>query len=280
MLHQPKFSAIFLPDTSNKHIAVYVLITSLLSALFLYTSPANADTIPDFSSMSVQDRKQEFIDTLLPLIYAENKHIDAQRSQLRMLSQSPTLSTRQNSWLKMMAKTYRVPLKSLPPSSTWFKTMLTKADSLPPSLVLVQAANESAWGTSRFARDGNNYFGMWCYTDGCGLVPKKRDPGKVYEVQKFPSIQASISAYYNNINTNTAYAKLRTIRTDERTKNIPLDSLKIIQGLSHYSQRGEAYVTSLSQWIKNDNLQKYDLYNKKGTEYIPYYQHAADLYDK
>ena len=41
----------------------------------------------------------------------------------------------------------------------------------------MQAANESAWGTSRFARIGLNFFGQWCYSKGCGMVPKRRNTG-------------------------------------------------------------------------------------------------------
>lgn len=45
-------------------------------------------------------------------------------------------------------------------------------DILPPSLALAQAAEESGWGTSRFAREGNALFGQWTTDpDVKGLVP-------------------------------------------------------------------------------------------------------------
>ena len=59
-------------------------------------------------------------------------------------------------------------------SPSWFNEMLKRVDIIPISLVLAQAANESSWGESRFAKKGNNYFGMWCYTPKCGIVPQKK----------------------------------------------------------------------------------------------------------
>ena len=44
--------------------------------------------------------------------------------------------------------------------------LMLRVDVLPVSLALAQAANESAWGTSRFALQGNNIFGQWCYEPG------------------------------------------------------------------------------------------------------------------
>ncbi|MDZ7825939.1 MAG: glucosaminidase domain-containing protein [Gammaproteobacteria bacterium] len=58
---------------------------------------------------------------------------------------------------------------------------LRRADEIPPSLVLAQAAAESAWGTSRFARMANNLFGQPRFTEGCGrwsgsAAPRGRHP--------------------------------------------------------------------------------------------------------
>lgn len=36
---------------------------------------------------------------------------------------------------------------------------------LPPSLVLAQTAEESGWGASRFAVEGNALFGLWTWGD-------------------------------------------------------------------------------------------------------------------
>ena len=69
--------------------------------------------------------------------------------------------------------------------------LLNRVDVIPPSLALAQGANESAWGTSRFSKEGNNYFGQWCFKLGCGLVPRQRDSGAQHEVAKFDSPRQS-----------------------------------------------------------------------------------------
>src|SRR5690606_31333266 len=70
--------------------------------------------------------------------------------------------------------------------------LLRRVDVIPPSLVLAQAANESAWGTSRFAQLGNNLFGMRSYEPGTGIVPKKRPRGETWEVAAYDSVRDSI----------------------------------------------------------------------------------------
>ena len=46
-------------------------------------------------------------------------------------------------------------------------------DTIPVSLALAQAANESGWGTSRFALEGNALFGQWTWSKK-GHFPKKK----------------------------------------------------------------------------------------------------------
>jgi Bax protein len=135
--------------------------------------------------------------------------------------------------------------------------MLGKVNVLPQGLVLVQAANESAWGTSRFARQANNYFGQWCYSQGCGIVPLKREQGASHEVAKFSSAQGSIRAYFMNVNRNPAYRELRELRNqlvDEGRSLTDTDAaMMLTQGLLRYSERGEAYVNDLKGMIRVNN---------------------------
>jgi len=43
------------------------------------------------------------------------------------------------------------------------RELLIRMKTHPVSIVLAQAAIESAWGESRFFKKGNNIFGMWSY---------------------------------------------------------------------------------------------------------------------
>lgn len=129
---------------------------------------------------------------------------------------------------------------------------------IPPSLALAQAANESAWGTSRFATDANNYFGQWCFSSGCGLVPKQRNTGQVHEVRKFKSPEGSVRSYIRNLNTHFTYDELREIRQEIHKDGDFANGIQLAEGLAGYSERGEEYVHELQSMIRVNKLTNYD----------------------
>lgn len=193
-----------------------------------------------------------------PGIAIENARIEKERRRLLSIKQGldeQSLTSEQQATAKRLGKLY-----SLEPSEVnydWVEAMLERVDVLPEALVLTQAANESAWGTSRFANEANNYFGQWCYTKGCGLVPLKRSEGMSHEVAKFSSPQQSIHGYFMNVNRNRAYQELRDIRAGVRDRGEDLLSeataLELTNGLLRYSERGEAYVKDLQAMIRHND---------------------------
>ena len=130
---------------------------------------------------------------------------------------------------------------------------LTKRiDMIPSELVLVQAANESAWGTSRFARVGLNFFGLWCYKKGCGMVPNGRNVGAKHEVASFNSVDAAVKRYIHNINTNNAYKVFRNIREQLHQQDQPLSAQVLATGLLPYSERGADYVLDITKMLRHN----------------------------
>jgi len=125
-------------------------------------------------------------------------------------------------------------------------------------LALAQAANESAWGTSRFAQDGNNLFGQWCYTNGCGLVPSRRREGATHEVRRFDNIRDSVESYIHNLNTFPSYQMLRRIRQQLRQQDRPIDGVSLADGLESYSSRGLDYIVELQRMIYSNELLERD----------------------
>ena len=136
--------------------------------------------------------------------------------------------------------------------------LLTRVDIIPTSLTLAQAANESAWGQSRFARQGNNYFGIICHRPGCGIVPKRRIPGARFEVTRYPSTQHSVANYLHTLNTNPSYKFLRSLRKQQRQDKSPISSITLARGLFPYSELGHAYVIAIQSLIRYKKLQKFD----------------------
>ncbi|SHG86987.1 glucosaminidase domain-containing protein [Ferrimonas marina] len=210
---------------------------------------------PNFASITdVTDKKVAFFDYLRPMIEEENQRILLQRSLVEVLyerlQQGQSLDETELSLLGKLAQEYRLELRAVTEQS--LVDLLERIDAIPAEMVLVQAANESGWGTSRFALEGNNYFGQWCFTRGCGLVPNSRSSGLNHEVARFDSAQASVASYLRNLNTNAAYKELRTLRRWYREANQPVTAEVLIPTLVRYSERKEEYVAELLQMLENN----------------------------
>jgi len=200
----------------------------------------------DYSKVkNTKEKKKIFFNTLRPII--KNKNQDIINTRKRVLFAKKHNTDKQ--WLKTIAEKYSVKWDEKKPD---WKKLLSRIDIIPADLAMTQAANESAWGLSRFAQKGNNIFGQWCYKKGCGLVPKRRDAGTKHEVRKFNSLNDSIASYIHNINTGRVYAKLRNIREQQRSAGKPLDAMKLAVGLEKYSTRRMAYVKEIQSMIKTN----------------------------
>ncbi|MFD2176643.1 glucosaminidase domain-containing protein [Veronia pacifica] len=215
---------------------------------------SSAAAKPDFSSITdVNEKKAAFFSYLRPAVEQANRDALNTREHLLSLSKKQTLSTNDVAYLRELAVRYDVDFGHRPPDSTWFAQMLSRVDIIPVSLVLVQAAKESGWGTSRFAVEGNNYFGQWCYQRGCGMVPNQRSSDKTHEVAVFDSVSDSVNAYFININRNDAYAGVREIRRQLREKGDMLDAAMLADGLTRYSERGQIYVDEVKDMLRHNN---------------------------
>jgi len=219
-------------------------------------------TAPPKPAVSV--KKERFFKRLLPLISYQNRVTLERRAELlRMkaqLEQDSALSRKQKKLLKQLLKRYRLHL-AMDDASVHLHIidkLLARIDMIPPSLALAQAATESAWGRSRFARKANNLYGQWCFTAGCGLIPLQRPEGMNHEVASYPSWQASVAAYFLNLNSHPAYQPLRDIRLQLREKNLTLSGSALAVGLEKYSARGTSYVKSLQRIIRVNDLARLD----------------------
>jgi len=202
--------------------------------------------------LAPRERKLRFFALLRPLVEAENERILRMRRHVQALSRlRGALDASQLQEVQKLARTYRLPLSAKPDTVFWSR-LLKRIDAVPLELALAQAANESAWGSSRFAREGNNYFGQWCYQKGCGLVPIRRNAGAAHEVRVFATPADSVRAYILNLNTTGAYRQLRAIRLHLRRSGKPLDAMLLSNGLRTYSERGGAYVKSIRAMIRHN----------------------------
>lgn len=239
----------------NKYLSIIsVLLVALTVVIFSFWQ-----STPNFEKYAAgEERKTAFFNYFLPLIAEKNKEIARTKEQLLLWNKSRNdIGWWDARKIADLATQYRVNKFSIDDDVSW-NNLLVNVDVLPPSLVLSQAANESAWGTSRFAKLGNNYFGQWCFEHGCGLVPKKRDSGKAHEVAAFNSPKESLESYMKNLNSHPAYQSLRNIRTQLRMEQQPVTGLALVAGLTKYSERGEEYIEELREMILFNKLSKYD----------------------
>ena len=236
-----------------RFITVAILSLFAISTSFAFDFGPEKDQISFHDYPAGPERKQAFIDFLTPIIEKKNQSILVDRNKLIRLSQKSKLNIREQRWLRHISQIYNN--DSLQPhnSSDW-KSLLNKIDIIPVSLALAQGAKESGWGTSRFAQQANNYFGQWCYSKGCGLIPNKRQDNASHEVASYESAEESVSNYMNNLNTNPAYQKLRDIRAQLRKSGKTITGEQLATGLQQYSETGQEYVKELQSLIRNIKL--------------------------
>lgn len=231
-----------------------VLLVIILVGLYALLRPEADTTLPDFGQIEgTAERKTAFFDFLAPIVVAENERVLAQRRHLVEIAPKVTdehrLGLLDRRWMANLAAEYELSWPGDSREDT-LALLLRRVDSVPVSLALVQAAKESGWGRSRFARLGNNLFGHWCYAPGCGLVPERRSSNAGHEVAAFDSVSESVRRYINNLNTHPSYLPLRQIRQAERAAGRQPGALALADGLIRYSQRRQAYVDEIKQIIR------------------------------
>lgn len=217
--------------------------------------PLHNVDLPDFAAIrDIPTKKKQFFNFIKPSIITENNRILAIRAKLDIWLENTTLglglTEGEEVELALLAKAYRV--KKSNSSLQQLNELLVRVDIIPLPLVLVQAANESAWGTSRFARIGLNFFGIWCYQPKCGMVPSGRNAGAKHEVAAFDSVEEAVRGYFKNINTHNAYRLFRTIRSQLRGNNEPFSSEILATGLLPYSERGADYVMDITDMLRHN----------------------------
>ena len=111
-----------------------------------------------------------------------------------------------------------------------------RMDRVPFEMIIGQAALETGWGTSRFATEGNNLFGIRTWSkDVPHMVPHgvKGWPG--WGVRIFATKCDSVAEYVRLLNEHPAYADFRKAREQMLVNNRPLDPIALIKTLDKFS---------------------------------------------
>ena len=111
-----------------------------------------------------------------------------------------------------------------------------RMNRVPYEMVVAQAALESGWGTSRFATEGNNLFGIRTFSKNVPhMTPLgiKKWPG--WGVRIFASKCDSVKEYIRLLNEHPAYADFRELRETMLVNNRQLDPIALIKTLDKFS---------------------------------------------
>ena len=103
------------------------------------------------------------------------------------LNQNKTLSQTDRSFIANLATKYSITTKNKHKIDI-INDLLISLDIIPNSIVIAQAANESGWGSSRFATEYNALFGEYTYDSESGVIPYQRKEGKKHLVKYFTTI--------------------------------------------------------------------------------------------
>jgi uncharacterized FlgJ-related protein len=208
--------------------------------------------------VSVQTKKRLFFRALGPPVLRSNELILADREKLLSLesriADSDALSSEEQAWLLSTALSYRVVEEDATEvSASDLEALRSRVDIVPISIALSQAAEESGWGTSRFADEGNSLFGQWSWSGG--IKPKDQRSGMGdYGIAAFDSPFASVQGYVQNLNTHRAYEKFRAKRSELRSNDQPISGTVLVETLDKYSERGYAYVETLKSIMRVNKL--------------------------
>lgn len=235
----------------GKHLfGLMIAIAILITFAHLYTH-----------SREVSPSRKSFIKFMSARANVANQTILQERAQLLVLygefQKHQVLTPLSKEWLIYLANTYKLPNPDFSKPSDWH-ALIKRVDIVPNELVIAQAINESDWGQSHFAQEGNNYFGIWCYVPGCGIKPAQEKPGPYYAVKHYSSALKSVEDYMNNLNSNSEYEQFRMERALLRAQTQTISGEALVNSLTRYSERGNAYVDTIRKIIQKYDLAQYN----------------------
>ncbi len=205
--------------------------------------------------------KKNFVKKVLPIIINENQNIVTTRNFIIDLKNKlETFRTLKNSEIRelnFIAKKYNIKYENKHKLDI-VEELLLNVDIIPNSIALAQAAIESGWGNSRFAREYNALFGEYTNDHTKGVLPLEREFGDKHFIKSFSSYNNSVSSYFKNINSHFAYKEFRNLRNLMRQKNNFTEINLLVDKLDSYAE-DQNYIKTLNAVIEKNNFDKFDL---------------------
>ena len=123
-------------------------------------------------------------------------------------------------------------------------------EQVPFDLIVAMAAYESAWGQSRFAKEGNNFFGIRTWDlKNIPHMKARGNPNASWGVRKYTSLCSCVQDYIQILNNHPAYEEFRDARLWEIQMYGYTNATTLSSFLVAWSELGKEYTNKLKTII-------------------------------
>ena len=127
-----------------------------------------------------------------------------------------------------------------------------RVNRVPTSMIIAMAGIESAWGTSRFATEGNALFGVRTWDMSTPHIKPLDLPDADFGVKKYETKCDSVKDMIRILNTHPAYKDFRTERAIQ-IENSKWDYKRLLKGITAWSTNPK-YIDIIWSAIVDNNL--------------------------
>ena len=118
----------------------------------------------------------------------------------------------------------------------WVNFETPRFERVPSEMIVAMAALESGWGTSRFAKEGNNLFGIRTYDKEVPhMLLEGRTKWKGWGVRIFNTKCQGVKFFVELLNNHHAYEEFRKTRDRMLVFGDELDPIRLVDTLKAYS---------------------------------------------
>ena len=139
-------------------------------------------------------------------------------------------------------------LSALESCIKWVEKDKNKFQIVPREIIIAQAVIESDYGTSRFAKEANNLFGIRTYDLALPHVKPLNQPESKFGLKKYKDKCDSVVDYYKVINNGHAFERFREVRYQMVLLD-EIDVFELSETLERYASNPN-YVNLVKKTIK------------------------------
>ena len=137
----------------------------------------------------------------------------------------------------------------------WVNLGLEPDQRIPREIILSMAVLETGYGTSRFAIEGNNLFGIRTWDPETPQLKAKGNPDAEWGVRVYPTKCASVQNMIDIINRHPAYEGFRKLRI-EQAQNNSVDINALTHELHKWSTNPDYTKIVISKFDKIESILK------------------------